>query len=230
MHTRVTTLIVLLGLLSICAGCAKDTTGNRVTGGVRVKEDQQVKRPAIAAPQRMYVSDFKLDAEATEPKKGLLDRPRFLRKLTEDDPATRARKIVDEMAITLVRDLRDAGIAAERIADDAPMPREGWLIRGVFTEANSGDAPRRALIGFGAGKTDMEVQVGVCDLATDPQDAFIVFGTTSDPSRLPGGLVARNPYVIAAKFVLEKGAPGHDIKHTAQAIADEIIKARAQAK
>jgi hypothetical protein len=222
-------LSAALGLLAAFAGCARDAVGNRVTGGVRVEDQQPVSPRPASAPQRMYVADFKLDAEATEPKKGLLDRPRFLQKLTEDDPATRARKIVDEMATSLVRDLRDAGIAAERWSEEAPLPREGWLIRGVFTEASSGDTPRRALIGFGAGKSEMEVQVGVCDLATDPQNAFIVFGTSSDPSRLPGGLLTRNPYVVAAKFVLEKGAPGRDIKHTAQAIADEIVKARSAA-
>ena len=80
-----------------------------------------------------------------------------------------------------------AGVAAERLATGAPLPPDGWLIRGVFTEADSGRALRRAVIGFGSGKTDMEVQVGVSDLAVQPNESFLVFGTVTDPSRLPGG-------------------------------------------
>jgi hypothetical protein len=88
---------------------------------------------------------------------------------------------------------------------------------------------RRAVIGFGSGKTEMEVQVGVSDLASpQPTASFLVFGTVTDPSRLPGGAVARNPYMVAAKFVLEKGAPRRDVEHTAKAIADELVKFREQ--
>jgi hypothetical protein len=35
---------------------------------------------------------------------------------------------------------------------------------------------------------------------------------------------------VAAKFVLEKGAPDRDIEHTAQTIADELLKLRGQVK
>ena len=53
---------------------------------------------------------------------------------------------------------------------------------------------------------------------------------SSDPSRLPGGVVTRNPYVVAAKFVLEKGAPQRDVQHTAQTIATELVKFRDQVR
>jgi hypothetical protein len=90
---------------------------------------------------------------------------------------------------------------------------------------------RRAVIGFGSGKTEMEVQVGVSDLAApQPTESFLVFGTVTDPSRLPGGVVTRNPYVVAAKFVLEKGAPQRDVQHTAKTIADELVKFREQVR
>lgn len=220
--------IAVLGVLAMLAGCAHETEGNAVTGGVRIKDESEKAQPSAVAPARIYVYDFMLDAQASEHKSEVLERPHFLRKIVEDDPATRARKLVDSMADALVKDLRKAGLQAQRLSGDAAMPREGWLVRGAFTEADTGDAPRRAIIGFGAGKTDMEVQVGLCDLATNPQSAFAVFGTVSDPSRLPGGAVTRNPYMVAAKFVLEKNASGRDVDHTAHAIADEIVKLRGQ--
>ncbi len=76
----------------------------------------------------------------------------------------------------------------------------------------------------------MNVQVGVSDLADQPDAPFVIFGTITDPERLPGGLASRNPYVIAAKFVLEQGAPERDVKATAQTIADKIVELRAQVR
>ena len=182
-----------------------------------------------APAKRVYVQNFTLDAEATEPRHGALRPAAHLpaadRRGSGGARATRRRRDRDA---TLVKDLDAAGIPAERLLPGQPLPPEGWLIRGVFTEADSGNTLRRAVIGFGSGKTDMEVQVGVGDLANRPEESFLLFGTVTDPSRLPGGVVSRNPYVVAAKFVLEKGAPQRDVEHTAQTIAAELVKFRDQ--
>jgi hypothetical protein len=224
------TACLLFGSLAIAYGCAP-TAGNKLTGGARVESESATAAPPTTPARRVYVEDFALDAEATEPRTGLLGRPRLFRELTGEDPATHARRVVDEMAIALVQDLNAAGIPAERLPAGGGLPADGWLVRGAFTEADSGGIVRRAVIGFGSGKSEMEVQVGVSDLASaQPTQAFLVFGTITDPSRLPGGAVTRNPYVVAAKFVLEKGAPRRDVEHTAKAIADELVKFREQVR
>ena len=220
--------ILLMGLFALVSGCAP-TAGNKLTGGARVESESATAALPSTPARRVYVQDFALDAEATEPKTGLLGRPRLFRELTGEDPATHARRIVDEMATALVKDLNAGGIPAERLSAGRALPPDGWLVRGAFTEADSGRTMRRAVIGFGSGKTEMEVQVGVSDLASpQPTESFLVFGTVTDPSRLPGGAVTRNPYMVAAKFVLEKGAPRRDVEHTAKAIADELVKFREQ--
>jgi hypothetical protein len=225
------TALVLLGLAGCLSGCAtQDTAGNKLTGGTRVESETATATLPSTPARRVYVQDFALDVEATEPRTGLFGRPRLFQQLTGEDPATHARRIVDELASALVTDLNAAGVPAERLPPGAPVPSEGWLIRGVFTEADSGNTLRRAIIGFGSGKTDMEVQVGVADLAVRPIESFLVFGTVTDPSRLPGAAVTRNPYVVAAKFVLEKGAPRRDVEHTARTIADELVKFRDQVR
>jgi hypothetical protein len=223
------TACLLLGASVIASGCAP-TAGNKLTGGARVETEVATGAPPATPARRVYVQDFALDAEATEPKTGLLGRPRLFQQLTGEDPATHARRVVDDMASALVKDLNAAGIPAERLPAGA-LPPDGWLVRGAFTEVDSGKIMRRAIIGFGSGKTEMEVQVGVSDLASSrPTEAFLLFGTVTDPSRLPGGAVSRNPYVVAAKFVLEKGAPQRDVEHTAKAIADELAKFREQVR
>ncbi|HSD54729.1 MAG TPA: DUF4410 domain-containing protein [Burkholderiales bacterium] len=224
------TACLLIGSLAIVYGCAP-TAGNKLTGGARVEGEVATAAPPATPARRVYVEDFALDAEATEPKTGLLGRPRLFRELTGEDPAAHARRIVDEMATSLVKDLNAAGFPAERLPAGGALPADGWLIRGAFTEADSGGIVRRAVIGFGSGKTEMEVQVGVSDLDSPrPTESFLVFGTITDPSRLPGGVVTRNPYVVAAKFVLEKGAPRRDVEHTAQTIAAELVKFRDQVR
>jgi hypothetical protein len=59
---------------------------------------------------------------------------------------------------------------------------------------------------------------------SDPRAAFAVFGTAKDPNRIPGALVTMNPYVAAAKFVLQKNATERDINKTAEQIADRIVR------
>jgi hypothetical protein len=218
-------VLVVLG----AGGCTQSAPPHVVAGGARVTGESSVAAPRTA-PKRVYVQDFKLDVAATQESHEVIPRPRVLREVLAGDPATQAQKIVDQMAASLVRDLQAGGVAAERLDAGAPLPAEGWLVRGVFTEAASGEAPRRAIIGFGAGASEMEVQVGISDLTANPEQSFALFGTITDPSRLPGGVVTRNPYVVAAKFALEKGAPQRDIEHTAQLIADELIKFRDQAR
>ena len=96
---------------------------------------------------------------------------------------------------------------------------------GAFTEVDEGNRLKRAVIGFGQGSTQMTVQIGVSDLASkNPQAPFIIFGTIKDPSKLPGAVVTMNPYVAAAKFVMEKNASSKDVKNTAKQIVAEILK------
>jgi hypothetical protein len=77
----------------------------------------------------------------------------------------------------------------------------------------------------------MDLQVGISDLASsDPRAAFVVFGTAKDPSRIPGAAVTRNPYVAAAKFVLQKNATERDLKKSAEQIAEQILQYEQQTR
>jgi hypothetical protein len=185
--------------------------------------------PSVPA-RRIFVQDFALGAETnTQQSTGPLGRPRLLPTLTGNDPASKAHELVDQMAASLVSDLNRAGFPAERLQAGGTLPSDGWLLRGIFTEADSGNTMRQAVIGFGAGASDMEVQVLVSDLAAaNPAEAFLVLGSASDPSRLPGGAVTKNPYMVAAKFVMGKNGAKHDAEHIAQAVTEVLVKLRKQ--
>jgi hypothetical protein len=181
-------------------------------------------------PRTIYVADFALEAESYSGEAGVRGAlpgrlgQRLPHRLATGDPSERARQMVELMAASLTHALRAKGITAERLRD-RNLPREGWLVQGYFTELDEGNRIKRAALGFGRGATSMDLQLAISDLAgSDPRAAFAVFGTVKDPNRIPGALVTMNPYVAAAKFVLQKNATERDIKRTAEQIAEQIVK------
>ncbi len=131
------------------------------------------------------------------------------------------------MSESLIKSLRAKGLDAQRqpSGPQTELPHNGWLMQGIFTEVDQGNRIKRAVIGFGRGATKMGVQVGVSNLAgSQPRTPFIIFGTFKAPKKTPGAAVTINPYVAAAKFVMEKNATEKDIEKTAEQIVDEILK------
>lgn len=222
-----------------CRGPASPYTKN-LTGGAETSNTRLTGSPPRQAPRAVYVADFALDAanvQSDQGVRGILPEAlhqgvlgsvggRLPHPLASGDPAQRAREIVDTMAQSLVDALTDRGISAQRIdARVAGLPAAGWLLQGMFTEVDEGNRIKRAVIGFGQGATRMEVQVGISDLAsTQPRHAFMVFGTVKEPGKMPGAIVTMNPYVAAAKFVMEKNATERDIRNTATQIVAEVLK------
>lgn len=228
--------LIVLG----AAGCQTGTDPNvrKVVGGVEVKGDQISGPLPRRAPETVYVADFALDAEryaGDEGVRGALPGrlgQRLPRPFAKGSPAEKAHQIVETMAESLVRGLGAKGLTAERLPDiEGSLPREGWLVQGVFTEVGEGNRLKRAAIGFGQAASSMDLQVGISDLAgADPRAPFAVFGTVKDPGMIPGAVVTMNPYVAAAKFVLAKHATERDIKATAGQIVEEILRYREQIK
>ncbi len=222
--------VFLLGAAACQVGA--DSYGRKVVGGIEL-EDEEIRGPLPQRPPRtIYVADFILDAENYSRDEGVRGAlpgrlgQRLPHPLAKGDPSERARQIVETTAESLTQALRAKGITAQRLRNTTGnLPREGWLVQGYFTEVDEGNRLKRAAIGFGRGGTDMDLQVAISDLAgEDPRAAFALFGTAKDPNRIPGALVTMNPYVAAAKFVLQKNATERDIKKTAEQIADQIVK------
>lgn len=229
--------IGLFMLAFLAEGCR--TMSHKPMGGIELGKEQVQAGLPQNRPSHVYVADFQLGSEnfhADEGARGIL--PGLLHRRLEGfgqglptplgsgDPAQAARKIVDEMAEAITKGLQEKGIAASRLdADQYPQPKEGWLINGVFTEVDEGNRIKRAVMGFGKGATQMEIQVSISDLqSANPKSPFVIFGTLKDPNKMPGAIVSKNPYVAAAKFVLEKNATTKDVKNSAQQIVDELMK------
>jgi Domain of unknown function (DUF4410) len=192
-----------------------------------------------AAPQKLptfsftkdmtvYVSDFELDAENIQVDKGsaisqvrpgILERPS---KKEQRDPEAQARKLVDTMSTSIVSDLQKAGYKAQRLAAGDPKPATGAWVHGVFTQVDEGSRMHRAIIGFGSGKATMELVVTLSNLAS-PQKPLYEAAENGASKSKPGAAITLNPYVAAAKFVMEKNAPEKTVRSTAAAISKEVI-------
>jgi Domain of unknown function (DUF4410) len=177
----------------------------------------------------VYVSDFDLDAQNVKVDKGgivgkirpgLIERPS---KRAQQDPEAQAQKLVDQMSKSLVEDLQKAGYKTQRLAAGDSRPASGAWVRGVFTEVDEGNRVRRAMIGFGSGEVKMDLYVTLADLSSPDQPLYNLAEDENSGKKL-GAVITMNPYVAAAKFVMEKNAPEKTVKKTASAISAEVVK------
>lgn len=223
MKTPTFALVTILFL----AGCS---TTKEVTGRAQVTNEDFLTALPTTIPSVVYVNDFDLDAADMQsdqrllPGPGIVERPLQRLRGEPSDPVAYAQKLVDLMSTTLVNDLTKAGVPAQRLAAGEPSPTEGWIIRGVFTDVEEGNRLKRAIIGFGAGETKMQLNVAVSGLASNTAQPFYSFDTTKGSGKMPGAVVTLNPYVAAAKFVMSRNGLEKDTKKTAAKIADQISK------
>src|SRR5262245_21296207 len=180
-------------------------------------------------PTMVYVTDFDLEfppggqgqaQNASAMRQGPLARLR--ERLQGGDPVTKAHAAIGMMATSITNDLIDDGVPAKRLYPGDPKPTSGWLVRGVVTELDEGNQLRRAMVGFGAGESELQLWVGVTDLATNPDAPFYTVQASDGSGKMPGAMVKFNPYVAAAKFVMSRHATERDVQRTASAIAKSI--------
>lgn len=178
-------------------------------------------------PTMVYVTDFDLEfPQGSQSQDTSLLRQGPLARLRErlqgGDPVTKAHAAVGMMAASITDDLIGDGVPAQRLYPSDPKPTSGWLVRGVVTELDQGNQLRRAMVGFGAGESELTLWVGVTDLARNPDAPFYTLDASDASGKMPGAMVKFNPYVAAAKFVMSRHASERDVKSTASAIAKSI--------
>ncbi len=230
----------LLILWALSWAPAPAQAGALLGGGAaapKVHESADVVQPA-RRPAVVYVSDFYLDANQVQ-QKTLLGREGPLRRrlgaLLGHDPETRAKKLVSALAQTITQALRDGGQPTEYLSGTSPgvqgaapggtaLPSQGWLVGGWFVSVNEGNRVLAASVGFGSGAETVELQVTVSDLARHPLEPFLFMGSASETKRRPGGLLMGNPYVLAAKYVITRGATEADVERQGEAVAKGLLE------
>lgn len=218
--------IVLTFLCTVLAACGSATASGR----------QEVGTATAAKPEVIYVFDFDLEAsnvksETGWPKTGRM-RPGPLKNIRSrltgaaKDRSALANHVVDLMSTSIVRELTKAGQIALRLTSDSTPPTSGWLVRGVFTEVDEGNRLRRAVIGFGAGETDLHVLADISDLSQGKPKRFYKLDAAADSGRAPGAgpLIVLGPAGVAARFVIASEDLDRNVQETAAKIAAEVLE------
>lgn len=230
--------------VTMAAGCSSLTSGSGLRGGIKASKTKETAVTGVNAANRVYVPSFDLDpsliktdqgiggaADRTAQSGGILGRlaqkPLFADRMgsTPDDKASTMVRIMQQ---SLVDDLKAQGFEAIALPTaSAPLPQDGWLLKGQFLLVDEGNRLERSAIGFGEGATQLDLEVSVIDLRSKNADKpFLVLSTAKESSKMPGS--AYNPYALAAKFRMEKNATEKDIKMTADFIVSELLKYRDQ--
>lgn len=185
----------------------------------RVVSEFDVSRQANHRPGIIYVSDFDVQPDAISSESFFSRFP--LHAMRE---RSQANSLIDVMGDSLVKELQKKGLEAHRLPPGAPLPNQGWLVRGAFLRIDEGNRVRRAVIGFGAGHTDLQVAARVDDLAAGKAPAPLYrMETAAESGKGPGAILTLNPYAAALKFVLSGRDLGEQTKKTASRIADEVL-------
>jgi hypothetical protein len=189
----------------IMAGCAN----------VKVTALHELGAVPDVIPKAIYVADFHLDPESIGLETGILPvSPVSSEKSDESDTLfprlfgvpverpVRARELVNLMATTLVEDLRNLGFNAYRLNAGDQTLADGWLVTGSFIRVNQGNRLRRALIGFGNGRTELEVATSLSDLAAGIPRQFCEVSTAARSSRGAGAMISFDPLTAPGRFML----------------------------
>ncbi|MBV9885469.1 MAG: DUF4410 domain-containing protein [Acidobacteria bacterium] len=216
----------VLGCLCSCVFAAIFAHGAATTPS-QSRQEAATATHNFSRDTKIWVSNFELDAGDVKTDKGgivgevrpgILERPS---KRCERDPECQSKKIVDLMAKSIVEDLQKAGYKAQRLMPGDAQPAMGAWVQGVFTEVDEGNRRRRAIVGFGSGEAKMDLYVTLTDLAA-PQKPMYEVANNENSGKKIGAVITMNPYVAAAKFVMEKQAPEKTVKKTASEIAKEV--------
>jgi Domain of unknown function (DUF4410) len=201
---------------------------------IRVEDEREMHAMPPTAPSVVYVKDFDFEPINFQAESGILplrplsvDAPgAFIPRLlgVPEESAARERELVKLMSSALVDDLTSAGLNAQLLPSGERFPNAGWLVRGAFVQVDEGNRLRRALIGFGSGATRLRVAVWVSNLALGSSGPFCAIDTSAHSSRKPGAALSFDPYVGAARFVIDGLDLDTNVIQIAATIAHDIAE------
>jgi hypothetical protein len=222
-------VILAIGTASLLlnAGCQSTSTGNSTAASSASKPT------LVANPRPVVVRDFAFDVAQLHADQGLLsgrDGPvkRIMGELRpQETPAQKAARLSGLLSETIANELAAQKIPATRETATAPLPANGLVVAGEFLEVDEGNRLRRAIVGFGAGASEVLVQVAVFDPAQSRDHPILVYGTGSGSKPMPGAVVTLNPYAMAAKYVLSRNATEKDVRKLGKQIAKDLAQIEA---
>lgn len=216
--------IAVAGLtLAGLAGCARTSV-----------EQGSVTAVGLPRPQLIVVHDFGVSPSAVALDTAIGSR--ILEAVKGNPEAEEQMKLGQEVArvVTenLVKEISRLGIPAVEAAKATPAAGPSLSIEGQFVTVDQGNRLRRAVVGFGAGASEVRTMVQVFENTNDGRRLVEDFYTTVKSSRKPGfgPMAGAGAAAGAATSVAVSAGVGLATAHSqtvegdAKNTADEIVK------
>ena len=223
----------VLGLIVTIAGCASTN--------VQPLSVYSGSEP-LPRPDRILVYDLAASPEAITPNGGVITRLHSLVSATSqtEEQLKVGREVADALSEELVQRIRALGLPAERASSLQPLADGTLAIEGQFVSIDEGNRMRRAVIGFGAGESEVRTLVQVYLGMDGAQHIVQEFETSAESSKAPGmaatmgaGAAARGATALATAAAAGGGIhAATESRQTAEAdarrTADVLVKRLAQ--
>jgi len=135
----------------------------------------------------------------------------------------KASQSASQLTGDIVKEFQAQGFTASRLAPGKTLPSDGWLVKGTFYATDSGGNIIPTEMLGGEQKPNTQLTVSVANLAKDPNAPFIVFGK-AEAIKGQGPPTGWNPYVVAAKFVINQVESATDLEKLAKEIVQTIMQ------
>lgn len=139
----------------------------------------------------------------------------------EETPADQANTLVKAVSENIIRALTQAGFDARRLAANAPLPKAGVRIRGVFAEADEMNRARRLLVGGAPVGANLILYVGVNNLKSPEQPLYVLADPPAGDAR-HGPVITVTSYAPAARYELSRDASGEELQKLSHRIAADL--------
>lgn len=205
--TARSSLLCLLGLAAAALALAQTTSTTSTTTPAKNKKP-------------IYVQDF---TGAYEPQQSSSGRSGPLARIRGARANEKASQSASQLTGDIVKEFQAQGFTAKRLEPGATLPAYGWLVKGTFYATDSGGNIIPTELLGGEQKPNTQLSVSVANLAKDPNAPFIVFGK-AEALKGQGAPVGWNPYVVAAKFVINTVESATDLDKLAKEIVQTIMQ------
>jgi hypothetical protein len=224
-RSRALGLAVVVGLaLASVSGCGRTSV-----------DSLDVKAAGLPRPQLIVVHDFGASASAVALDSAIGARVMEALKGNQEiqDHLKVGEAVAQVLTENLVREIGNLGFPAVAAANATPVAGPTLQIEGQFVTVDEGNRMRRAVIGFGAGASEVRTMVQVFETTSEGRRLVEDFYTTAKSSRKPGfGPMAGAGAAVgrAATSAAVSGGVGAATAHSqtvegdARNTADEIVK------
>ena len=139
----------------------------------------------------------------------------------EETPADQANTLVKAVSENIIRALTEAGFDARRLDANAPLPKAGVRVRGVFAEADEMNRARRLLVGGEPTGGNLILYIGVNNLKSPEQPLYVLADPpVNDPRH--GPVITVTSYAPASRYELPRDPSGEELQKISKQIAADL--------